>query len=1410
MKQINRRFKSVLAIFISIVLLCSITSVICVGVTSVKNIASSSVVKSECPGWASASLGPEKLIDNNKDSFSTTSYSTNQYNTKEIYLIFDKAYTVEEIKLYPRILNSSSCAFPVNFTVSLYNGQNWIVVKDASDVSVSSAFEIDTAATEATALRITATKLGEADNGEYALQLAEIEVFADEVISTLNAPETALNATNIATSATIKAECPGWAMASLQPEKMIDTNINSFSTSTYVKAEKTERDITLLFDKAYKISGITLFPRVSGGEYVGGFPKDFSISVWGGERWEEVYDVSDYSSDKNELFVPLDLNDVVAVKISAYALSKVEGGNEYALQLAEINVFGVPSGSDIKYPIILDGATNIATSSSVVAECPHWAEESLSPEKLIDNNIESNFYTSSYTDDCNAEKEIYFTFDNAYKINSVDLYPRLESNEYKGGFPKNFTISAWTAEGWKEVSSVTDYNSDNRRLTVYFEPIDCRGIKIKVEKLDLIKGEDKYALQLAEVKINGISSSAVIDTPVVTIINNDIAKLSEISAHSPDWAVKAGYTAEKLTNGIKTYGDFYTSEYLPNSKANKNIYFSFDKAYKLTKLVLYPRLDKDSKYAGGFPKDFTISVWDGSQWFDVAGKTGYSSGAEALIFELNTVSCSGLRIMTSKLSAVDGGEEFALQFAEIEISGSSSNDNISKPEIISLQNVALGAEIIAESPQWAIKAGYNAEKLNDDIIGKGNPGNFYTSTYEKSDTVKKEVNILLDTTYSVEKLILYPRIDKNGNIVGGFPKSITVQVWNGVEWKDVAQSSELVADATGVELELNKIDCRAVRVVATILGQSENADEYCLQFSEIQIIGSSSKLNIAKPTIDSPDSDENEGGYNQDDAVTPDKENEGGVALYSDVEAECPSWALKNLGPEKLVDGNLTNFYTSTYVSSPKTGKTVCITFEKTAVVNQINIYPRIKDNKYVGGFPENFKVSVWNGKEWIKVAEETGYKSDNKPYKISVKNLTVNGILIEASRLSLTDDYSQFALQIAEVEAIGKKVDKILSKPKVITEESKRIVIDNTKNIALNCPTKATSDLAKYSGGVANINDGSEGTFWASNTDEYTKGKTESVTINLLDNYMIDTVVLAARNKAWGFPYDFKISVFYNDKWTDVLTVKNFEADETAGVLMYEFKFALTLGNKIRISSDNFRKSGADNSMCINEMAVYGTRAKGNYILPNENVISTAVSVTATSSMEDYGFYLNQLYDNDLLTEWSSKPYARANEKQVIEVDLKKDILLSEIQLKPSWGGNGFPLDFTISVLENGKWVDVYTAKDYEKPIDEAIKRFAFEQKRVSKFKITVDKMRQEGGVYVVKLNEILAFPYATDDSYDLNAVTEVKSEKKYTPTEVISDDITKNNWFSNNLTKLIIGIVCLMLAAAGSVLLIKKTSIK
>jgi len=222
---------------------------------------------------------------------------------------------------------------------------------------------------------------------------------------------------------------------------------------------------------------------------------------------------------------------------------------------------------------------------------------------------------------------------------------------------------------------------------------------------------------------------------------------------------------------------------------------------------------------------------------------------------------------------------------------------------------------------------------------------------------------------------------------------------------------------------------------------------------------------------------------------------------------------------------------------------------------------------------------------------------------------------------------------------------------------------------------------------------------------------------------------------------------------------------------------------------------------MVLTEIAVYGDLVKGNYVLPNENMITVGAGITATTSMEDYDYYLIHLIDGKLTTGWSSVPSV-TNEPQSVEVDMKCEVQLSEIQLKPSWGGHGFPIDFTISLFTDGKWVDVYEAKDYEKPEDEAIQRFQFDTKTITKFRITATKMDEEAGLYVWKMNEIMAYPSHTGDEFDPNRVEEVSSSERLVAAEVITSDEGDSSPFANvQLWKLIVGAILVLITIGGCV---------
>lgn len=204
---------------------------------------------------------------------------------------------------------------------------------------------------------------------------------------------------------------------------------------------------------------------------------------------------------------------------------------------------------------------------------------------------------------------------------------------------------------------------------------------------------------------------------------------------------------------------------------------------------------------------------------------------------------------------------------------------------------------------------------------------------------------------------------------------------------------------------------------------------------------------------------------------------------------------------------------------------------------------------------------------------------------------------------------------------------------------------------------------------------------------------------------------------------------------------------------------------------------------------------------------------VTATTSMEDFTFHLVNLCDGDLQTEWSSVPTGFEDDEQTITVDLKREWSIGEIQLKPAWGGSDFPVDFEILVLENEKWVSVYKVTDYKKPVDESIQRFQFEQRKISQFKIVVTKMSSEASLFSVKLAEIMAYPFATGDDFDLDAVQAVTNTKDFNAAETLGQSAKEQKEGVSadiSVIKIVIGAVCVLISIAGTVvmmLIIKKS---
>ena len=1322
------------------------------------NIAKKSSIYAEVtnPFWEKNGYGTSALVDGitGGNNYFTTDDCTTQDETKELYFSFDDTYTISEIKL----VAPSNRGIPKDFTISAWNGNSWVEIANEKDIAIKNGGVYTKSGLEQTCagLRIRATKLGAGSTGaKYAMRFSEIEIMG--VGSNIKLANPIVHTMNVARGTAadnIQMDWPSWA-TDFPKTKLVDgdtTTHKNFCTTGDVK-ENTEKEVYLKLDDTYQMNKVVLYPalQVLNGtmQYVGGFPVDFTVSVWDGNEWREVARQTGASvgtvGTAAENVKPISYEfpaiegNAIRINVTKQGTTNAEG-TKFALRLAEIEVNGVKSArKGLEAPDIVFEAKNVAKTADVDGAT--------------------------------------YIFDKTYKVNEVIIN--------KADFPKAFEVSVWDGTAWQKVASKNAADFSKGGVCLTFDAVDCRAIRITGDSTI-----PALHVEANEIVVHGVDTKAFVNVPEPM---TNAAYKAAVEMECPDWAA-ATLGSAQLVDGNVT--NFTTTAYASDAATSKTVTVIFANAYEISKVNLYPRLSgANYKADGGFPVTFKVLAWDGEVWKEVKSvtqATTFSGKYPMLSLALeNAQLCNAIKIEVSTLGASDNSKTpYVLQLAELEVLGRKSDQTLRKPgekepEEYTGVNAALNGTVEMNVAAFA-QDSFPKERLVD-----GKTSTFTTSAYAAVPNTGAGATVIFkDGSYMIDRIVLSPRT-QNGKVYG-FPEDFKVSVWDGAKWVEVASKTGYTSDGKKLQIDITGTLCNAAKIEVTKMGPSDNSKlPYTFQLAEFEAWGQKSAVALAKPPVQSDDSGTN-------------------AALKGTVTMNVPKWAASFQG-SKLVDGITkgdNNFATTEYVSKAATKESIIVAFKDGAYnINNIKLYPRVKGGAYNGGFPVDFTVSVWNGTKWVVVTTKTGVvKNTADPVSLNITPTVCNALKIDVTKMGESENAGKYTLQLAEIQAFGEKSSQRLaaaptSANTTATGNGAVVTIDNNRNLALNRPAKASSDLAQYNAPVVKVNDGSLGTYWASNDRKFVKGQAEWVEINLLNNYSIHTVILGARQKALGFPNDFKIEIFYGGKWIEAYSQKGFEANEKAGATAYEFKFPAVIGNKIRVSSDNFRKVGSSNSMVLSEVAVYGNSVSGNYVLPNENMITSGVAITATTSMEDYDYYLKHLVDGNLETGWSCVPQTRADSIQTVEIDMRGVVQLSEIQLKPSWGGHGFPVDFTISVLENGKWVDVYGAKDYEKPEDEAIQRFQFETKKITKFRITVTKLDEEAGLYVWKMNEIMAYPSHTGDEFDPHRVEEVNSSERLVAAEVVTksgDTDTDNPLVSVQLWKIIVGGI-LFLAAVG-----------
>lgn len=615
---------------------------------------------------------------------------------------------------------------------------------------------------------------------------------------------------NVAFGGRAIGENASWAKTFVA-SNLVDGDINTSYYSVESTVSESEKSFYIVLNQSSAIDSVIIKPYYD----KSGFPENFTIKAYTENGWQEVYSVEGAVAPETAMTCELTENvDASAICICVSKLGAA--GDKYAIILPEIEVMGTESEKAIEVPSECD--FNVVANNSVVyAESATWTD-AFPSSNLIDGNTSTQNHSNGATAD--AQKEIYIVLKETYTVDEIVLYKAAY------GFPEDFKINVYTAEGWKEIYSKTGATSADSPLNCTFDKVDIRAIHIDVTKL----AAPEYALGLGEVMAIGTESLTDVAAPYIEDKAENKAMGSTVYGDSIKWA--NGYEASKAIDGsVNTY--FYGVESETEDVVRK-VYMTFSETQTIGKVILKPYSDKQ-----GFPVDFNIKAYTAEGWKEVYSATDTAVPETEFACDFEAVDARAICLEVTKLG-IAAGNKYSLRLAEIEVMGNSSFDNVITPIIEEYAfNAALDGTVYAECPSWAISI--PPQNLIDNSYSSDN-ATYTTSTYEKSDDVEKIVFINLNSTANIGRVDLYSRATS-------CPVDFTIEAYTADGWKQVYSKTGATAEDYPMVCEFAPLDAAALTLNVTKLGESENAGEYALQLKEIRVLAQ----NVSENSIVAPD-----------------------------------------------------------------------------------------------------------------------------------------------------------------------------------------------------------------------------------------------------------------------------------------------------------------------------------------------------------------------------------------------------------------------------------------------------------------------------------------------------------------------------------------------------------------------------
>lgn len=351
-------------------------------------------------------------------------------------------------------------------------------------------------------------------------------------------------------------------------------------------------------------------------------------------------------------------------------------------------------------------AENVLTSENATVSASHvdmYSENTgYGMATLVDGVVGQNdpYYLGAVGADLQNETTTFdFAFDDAYSIDSV----RLHKYRAADGFPVDFTISAYTAEGWKTLVTQTDYQSTVGWNEFNFADTVCSGLRLTVTENGKHAGGDTFGTHLTEVEAWGVPSSAEIRAPytigeeatIITYTENDIL------LNDGNLIGNNGYRV--LSNS-------------QNVSAKIQYMFGFPVAMHGIQWV--------AQEAGEFPSAFKIYAFTGSAWEVVHEETNYApkttQTTQDIVFN-DTVNCSSIMIEVDTMCDIYGaGDIYGLQIQEIRINGQVKDgasailgDGNTNGTLIEAEDMAAFRTALVESDTPGAIYDLNRDEAND-------------------------------------------------------------------------------------------------------------------------------------------------------------------------------------------------------------------------------------------------------------------------------------------------------------------------------------------------------------------------------------------------------------------------------------------------------------------------------------------------------------------------------------------------------------------------------------------------------------------------------------------------------------------------------------------------------------------------